>query len=475
MPNPSAQPRPLFDRWRNEPREVEVSRAPDPKACDRATRIALIGNFLPRLCGIATFTTHLHAALRAARNRPAVDVYAMVDPGRSYEFPAPVVMAVEQESRDGYRAAARRIEASGAELVWVQHEYGIYGGASGEFLFDLLDEVSVPVVATLHTVLKEPSAEQRRVLERLAQRASTLVVMAERARVLLRDVYGVPPAKVLVIEHGVPDRVYEAPADARRRFGAEDRTTLMTFGLLSPDKGIETMIRAMPTILGRCPDAVYRIVGATHPHLLAHEGERHRETLRRLAQELGVEKFLRWENEFLDEAELLDRLATADVYVTPSRNPQQITSGTLSYASALGKPIVATPYVHATELLADGRGILVDFDDPQALADAVIMLLTDRARAEDIASRAYAHGRELTWQRLAERALALFAPLSSGVAASSASLLSGPRSSANDAYLRLLAKPAPAGFAASRRNDLGGSTAKASARPKVLATSLESR
>jgi glycosyltransferase involved in cell wall biosynthesis len=438
-------------------------------------KIALIGNFLPRLCGIATFTTHIHTALAALPQGPSVDVYAMVDPGRSYDFPAAVVMGIRQEERASYRAAAERIEASGADLVWVQHEYGIFGGTAGEYLLDLLDELSAPVVATLHTVLKNPDEAQRRVLERLAERASILVVMAESARTLLNSIYGIAMTKTVVIEHGVPDRSYEAPSPARRRFGIEDRPTIMTFGLLSPDKGIETMIRAMPMILGRCPDAVYRIVGATHPHLLAHEGERHRESLQQLARELVVEKSLRWENKFVAEEELLDRLATADVYVTPSRNPQQITSGTLSYAAAMGKPIVATPYVHATELLADGRGILVDFDDPEALAEAVMVLLTDRARAEDIASRTFAHGRELTWSRSAERALALFDAVVPGSAASSASFLRRSGYSADGGNPGPIAMQAPARFAASRRSDFGRSTAESPVGRKAVAASLESR
>ncbi|WP_404713509.1 glycosyltransferase family 4 protein [Sphingomonas sp. MMS24-J13] len=388
-----------------------VAKSTLPPATRATPEIALIGNFLPRLCGIATFTTHLHEALRSLPDRPAVDVYAMVDPGRTYDFPAAVTMPIDQEDRGSYRRAAWRIQASGARLVWVQHEYGIFGGPAGEYLFDLLDAVPQPVVATLHTVLEAPNDDQRRVLDKLAARASLLIVMAERARTLLQRVYRVPASKIAVIEHGVPDRGYVSPSAARQCFGAEDRKTIMTFGLLSPDKGIENMIRAMPAILARCPEAIYRIVGATHPHLVAHEGERHRENLQALARELGVDTHLRWENRFLDEDQLLDRLATADVYVTPYRNPQQITSGTLSYAAALGKPIVSTPYIHATELLADARGVLVDFDDPRALGDAVGGLLTDDATRERLAARAFAHGRALTWRRMAERARARFAAI----------------------------------------------------------------
>jgi len=380
-------------------------------------RIALVGNFLPRRCGIATFTSHLHRALSTASDSPQVDVYAMVDPGNCYDFPPPVTMAIGEQDRLGYRHAARHIEASNADLVWVQHEYGIFGGPAGAHLLDLLDAMSVPVIATLHTVLEAPDADQRHVLEALARRASLLIVMAHRARWLLERVYNVPASKIAVIEHGVPERGYVAPSAARQCFGVENRKTIMTFGLLSPDKGIETVIRAMPRILVQCPDAVYRIVGATHPHLLTCEGERHREALQTLAHELGVASHLYWDNRFLDEEALLDRLAIADVYVTPYRNPQQITSGALSYAAALGKPIVATPYVHATELLADGRGILVGFDDVEAMASAIGSLLSNDERRERLAARTFAHSRALTWNCMARRALRAFDAIDTAIEA----------------------------------------------------------
>lgn len=378
-------------------------------------RIALVGNFLPRRCGIATFTSHVYSALNAAIEAPLVDVYAMVDPGNRYDFPSAVTMSIDEQERAAYRRAAQRVTAKNTDLIWIQHEYGIFGGPAGAYLLDLIGATSLPVVATLHTVLEAPNADQRLVLEQLARRASLLIVMADRARRLLERVYAVPRSKIAVIEHGVPERGYIAPSAARQCFGVEDRKTIMTFGLLSPDKGIETMIRALPRIIERCPDAIYRVVGATHPHLLAREGERHRETLQTLAHDLGVAGHLCWDNRFLDEEALLDRLAMADVYVTPYRNPQQITSGALAYAAALGKPIVATPYVHATELLADGRGILVSFDDIEATANAVGNLLSDDEQRGKMAARIYDHSRALTWDRMARRALDLFKGLDIGM------------------------------------------------------------
>lgn len=370
--------------------------------------IALLGNFLPRLCGIATFTTHVHDALTTRWPGLRADVYAMVDPGRHYDFPPAVAAVIDQENARSYRGAAERINESGAELLWIQHEFGIFGGSAGDLLLGLLSRVSIPVALTLHTVLECPDRDQRRVLEQLASTVATIIVMAEKARRILIETYAISPAKIAVIEHGVPDRGYVAPAAARHCFGYEDHKTIMTFGLLSPDKGIETMIRAMPAILHRCPGTLYRIVGATHPHLVAHEGERHRDMLKALADELGVAHALHWEERFLCEDALLDRLATADIYVTPYRNPRQITSGTLSYAFGLGKPIVSTPYIHATELLADNRGRLVGFDDDRAMADAISSLLIDDAARCDMAAGAYRRGRAFTWGRMVDRALGAF-------------------------------------------------------------------
>lgn len=394
------------------PSRHELISGPEPSVVARKTephmRIALLGNFLPRLCGIATFTTHVHEALRTRWSDLAIDVYAMVDPGRSYSFPPAVMGTIDQDERQSYGRAAEQINASGADLLWVQHEYGIFGGLAGDHILDLVDAASMPVIVTLHTVLEKPTADQRRVLDRLIGRASRLVVMAQRARTILRQVYAAPADKIAVIEHGVPDRAYVTPSAARQSLGLEDRKTILTFGLLSPAKGIERMIRAMPAILRRCPEALYYIVGATHPHLVAHEGERYRDGLKGLARGLGVERSLRWEDRFLEEEEVLARLAMADVYVTPYGDPGQITSGTLSYAMALGKPIVSTPYMHAIELLHDGRGKLIGFDDQEGLSDAVGSLLEDDAERERLAEIAYRHGRAITWSRLAERAVELY-------------------------------------------------------------------
>ena len=369
------------------------------------THLALIGNYLPRKCGIATFTTDTHRALRARFPDVRVDVYAMDDaPGR-YAYPGDVTATIPQHDRAAYVAAARAIEASGAQAIWVQHEYGIFGGAAGEHLLALLDRTSLPLIVTLHTVLERPNADERRVMERLLRRAARVIVMAERARDILKRVHGVSGRQVVMIPHGVPDRPFADTAAFKAGFGWEGRQVILTFGLLSPGKGIETMIEALPAIVAAEPSALYVVLGATHPNLVAQEGEAYRDRLTALAAARGVADHLEFVDRFVEQEELLDYLQAADLYVTPYVNPAQITSGTLSYAVALGKPVVATPYVHATEILADGHGVLVDFGDAAAFAREIGALLgSDRNRLK-LAERAYARGRTMLWSRVAEAAM----------------------------------------------------------------------
>lgn len=365
-------------------------------------RIALIGNYLPRQCGIATFTTHCHQALGARYPDLAVDVYAMDDhPGR-YDYPGAVTATIAQHDRGAYLDAARRIEASGARLVWVQHEYGIFGGSAGDHLLALLDRVSVPVIVTLHTILEKPSVEERRVMEALLRRAARVIVMAEKGREILIRVHGADPRQIATIPHGVPDREFLNPDVMKPRFGWEGRRVIFTFGLLAPNKGIETMIAAMPAIVEAEPRAHYVVLGATHPNLVAHEGEAYRERLIAQAAELGVADHVELVDGFAEEPELLDYLQAADIYATPYHNPAQITSGTLSFAVGMGKPVVSTPYVHATEILADEHGVLVDFRDAAGFAEAIGGLLADDTARMALARRAYARGRTMLWPCLAE-------------------------------------------------------------------------
>ncbi len=369
---------------------------------DRVDHIALIGNFLPRKCGLATFTTDCFDAMRARFPGMRVDVYAMDDRPGGYAYPPAVTASIAQDDRPAYLDAARAIDASGAQAIWVQHEYGIYGGSAGEHLLALLDRSGLPVIATLHTVLEAPNPDERRVMEALLRRAARVIVMAEKGRDILRRAHGVDLRKVVVIPHGVPDRALVEPDMMKPRFGWDGRQVILTFGLLAPSKGIETLIEAMPAIAARHPDALYVILGATHPNLVAHEGEAYRDRLHALAAQLGVERHIAFVNAFVEQDELLDYLQAADIYATPYPNPAQITSGTLSYAVAMGKPVVSTPYVHATEILADNHGVLVPFGDSAAFADAIGGLLDDDSVRAAMAQRAYARGRTMIWPRIAE-------------------------------------------------------------------------
>lgn len=373
----------------------------------QVTKLALIGNFLPRQCGLATFTTDVFQAMRARFPDVVVDVYAMDDhPGR-YAYPPEVTATIPDQDLSAYLDAARRIEASGAQAIWLQHEYGIFGGAAGDHILALLDRTTLPLVVTLHTVLEAPNTDERRVMEGLLRRAAKVVVMAEKGREILTRVYGARPGQLTVVPHGVPDRPLVGSDVFKPRFGWQDRQVVLTFGLLSPGKGIETVIEGLPDVAADHPDLLYVVLGATHPNLVAHEGEAYRDRLKALAVERGVDGHVKFIDEFVVYDRLLDYLQAADIYCTPYRNPAQITSGTLSYAVGVGKPVISTPYVHAAELLADGHGLLVPFGDARGLAREIGRLLDDPAARRDLSTRAYARGRTMIWPRLAEAMLAL--------------------------------------------------------------------
>ena len=374
----------------------------------RLHRVVLIGSFPPRRCGIATFTCDVLGALKAAAPELDCRAVAMTDEDGAYDYGPEVMTRVRQNRLADYLEAARTINDARPDAVCVQHEFGLFGGPAGEHLMLMLDAVTAPVTTTLHTVLTDPDPDQRRVFERLIRRSARIIVMAERGRQILVETWKVPASKIQVIPHGAPDRPLVDTAAPKARLGLDGREVMLTFGLLSPGKGVESMIRALPDIVKARPDALYVILGATHPHLIAREGEAYREGLFALARELGVGDHVRFHNQYVDTPLLLDWLAAADLYVTPYLREAQITSGTLSYAVALGKAVISTPYWHAQELLADGRGVLTPFNDPQALAAAAIDLLADPERLADLQRRAWEAGRETLWSRLAERYLEVF-------------------------------------------------------------------
>jgi glycosyltransferase involved in cell wall biosynthesis len=374
-----------------------------------AYRIAFIGNSLPRRCGIATFTSDLQQAIAASDEVADTAIVAMNDGNAVYDYPASVRCQVHEDDPRQYQSAARFLNEAKFDVVCLQHEFGIFGGEAGARILGLLENLTVPLVTTLHTVLAEPAPAQRRVLQKIADLSATVVVMAEKGRQLLNTVYAIAPDKIEVIPHGIPECPLVEPDAAKRRRGFEARSVILTFGLLSPNKGIETMIEAMPAILESRPDAVYVVLGATHPNLIRHEGEAYRGNLLARAVALGVEEHVVFLDRFVDQATLVDYISMCDVYVTPYLNESQMTSGTLAYSFGVGKAVVSTPYWHARELLADGRGILVPFADSEALGSSIASLLTDDVRRNALRREAYSHSRSMTWQRCAERYLATFA------------------------------------------------------------------
>lgn len=374
----------------------------------KSGRFAFIGNALPRRCGIATFTTHLQQAVALARPGAVARIVAMNDHGRVYAYPPAVTMQVSDDRIADYEAAADALNAGAFDIVSLQHEFGIFGGVAGDHIMTLLPRLTMPVVTTVHTVLAEPSAAQRRALDRVVDASAIVVVMAEKARDLLQTIYHVPAAKIEVIPHGIPDVAFVDPEPAKAKLGFSGRAVILTFGLLSPNKGIEVMIDAMPAILSSQPDAVYVVLGATHPNLVREQGEAYRERLVERAHALGVGDRVVFLNQFVDQVTLLDFISMCDVYVTPYLDQAQITSGTLAYSFGLGRAVVSTPYWHARELLADGRGVLVPFGDAGSIGREIAGLLTDHDRREVMRRRAYASSRSMTWERTAQRYIAAF-------------------------------------------------------------------
>jgi glycosyltransferase involved in cell wall biosynthesis len=369
-------------------------------------RLAFIGNSLPRRCGIATFTTELQRAVARLPAGIETRIVAMTDHDQDYAYPPAVGFQVQDQQRRDYARAADWLNAGHFQAVSLQHEFGIFGGDAGSYLLEMLPRLAMPLVTTLHTILQEPRPAQRAVMNGIIAASSILVVMAEKARDMLQTIYRVPARKIEVIAHGTPDYPLLEPDAAKARLGFAGRPVILTFGLLSPSKGIEVVIDAMPTILERSPEALYVVLGATHPNLVRDQGEIYRERLVARARERGVADHVVFLDRFVDQATLVEFISMCDVYVTPYLNAAQMTSGTLAYSFALGKAVVSTPYWHAQELLADGRGILVPFGDATAIGAAVAGVLTDDTRRQALRESAYAYSRPMTWEHTAEHYLA---------------------------------------------------------------------
>jgi glycosyltransferase involved in cell wall biosynthesis len=364
-------------------------------------KIAFVGDHLPRKCGIATFTSDLLAAVAAGHPQSQCFSVSVNDIPGGYEYPQVVRFEIEEQDLSSYLRAADFLNISDVDIVCLQHEFGIFGGTAGGHILALLRELRMPVVTTLHTILREPKADQRRVIHELVALSTRLVVMADRGRQMLQEIYQAPPAKIDLIPHGIPDVGFVDPTDFKDQFGVEGKVVLLTFGLLSPNKGIEYVLNALPHILAEFPDVVYIVLGATHPNELREHGEAYRLSLEILAKKNKLEKNVIFYNRFVELEHLKEFIGAADFYITPYLNEAQITSGTLAYAFGAGKVVISTPYWHAAELLAKDQGVLVPFGDATAIAREVIGLLRDDTRRHAIRKNAYKLGREMVWSNVA--------------------------------------------------------------------------
>jgi len=371
--------------------------------------IAFVGNYSPRICGIATFNTDLcEATSKQLSPRSNIFALAVNDTEQGYAYPSRVAFTLQKNQQSDYYEAANFINASNVDVVCVQHEYGIYGGWDGVYILSLISSLSVPVVVVLHTVLKNPTPNQKKIIQEMALRANQLVVMSHLAVSILKEIYAIPAEKIKVFYHGTPDFTSLDNGHYKKRFQVEGNQTLLTFGLLSPNKGIETVINALPKLVEEFPKLIYVVLGKTHPNVLKEYGEKYRSSLIALVDELGLNEHVLFDDRFVNLEELCAWLMAADIYITPYLNEAQIVSGTLSYAVGAGTAIVSTPYWYAKELLADGRGKLFNFGDSQELAAALRELLGDKTKLKALRAKTYKFGRQMRWEKVTENYLELF-------------------------------------------------------------------
>lgn len=365
-------------------------------------KIAYIGTYPPRECGIGTFTHNLYNSVTAAAQNTELDesfIVAMNDFDQNYEYPKEVELTIRQESQKDYLSAVNYINLSGADCCILEHEFGIYGGQNGVYILPLLHRLEIPLIVTLHTIIKTPSYNEKSILQEICKMANRVVVMSRKAIGFLIDTYNVPNEKIAFIEHGVPDFQF-AQNKSKKEFKLENKKLLLTFGFISRNKGIELAIKAMPKVVEKHPDVLYMVLGKTHPNVLRYAGDEYRVYLTRLIKELKLEKNVVLLNKFVSQKDLFKYLYASDIYITPYLNEAQITSGTLSYAVGAGSAVVSTPYWHAAELLANDKGILFDFNDSKKLSKVLIELLNNPNKRLQLRKRAYDYGREITWPKI---------------------------------------------------------------------------
>jgi glycosyltransferase involved in cell wall biosynthesis len=371
-------------------------------------RIAVVGNYLPRLCGIATFTTDLCDALHSEYGTTDLLALPVNDTEEGYDYPSRVRFEMSENDLASYRKAADFLNFSDIDLVCLQHEFGIFGGRAGSHVLELLRHLDMPFVTTLHTVLRKPDPDQYAVMKEITSLSDRLIVMSQHSVEILQEVFHVPVEKIDLVPHGVPDLPFTDSNFYKDEFGTEGKDVLLTFGLLSANKGIENVIQALPAILARHPNVVYMVSGVTHPHVLRHEGDSYRHSLEKITRDLGIEKSVVFRNRFESPQGLVELIGAADIYITPYKHQAQVVSGTLVYALSAGKAIISTPYLHAIELLGGERGALVPFDDPAAIAARAIELLDDEIGTHAMRKRAYLYARDMVWKRVAQKYMESF-------------------------------------------------------------------
>lgn len=381
-------------------------------------KIAYIATYPPRECGIATFTMNLYQSMvtgnrkekkfkiEAAKEPVEGFVVAMNDHELTYNYPEEVKFTIRQEHQRDYLEAAKFINLSGADVCVLEHEFGIYGGQSGIYILPLLHRLEIPLIVTLHTIVKTPSFTEKAVLQQIGKMANKIVVMSHKATEFLTGIYNVDPDKIAYIEHGVPDIQFDQ-IKSKKEFKLQNMKILLTFGILSRNKGIETTIQALPEVVKKHPEVLYLVLGKTHPNVIRQSGEEYRNYLQRMVKSLKLGDHVVFLNEFINQKELFKYLSACDIYITPYLNEAQITSGTLSYAVGVGAAVVSTPYWHATELLADGRGMLFNFNDSKKLASILMELLDHPQVLKDLRKKAHDYGRTITWPKCGDKYVAL--------------------------------------------------------------------
>lgn len=382
--------------------------------CKKKLNVAFIGNYLPRICGIATFTSDLcNAVTERLSDKSSIFAIALNDEGRIYDYPKEVIFSINQNRQKDYLDAANIINTSNAQVVCLQHEFGIFGGWDGIYILSLLSRLNVPLITTLHTVLQNPNANQKRIMSEIIQRSNNIVVMSRKSIELLKDVYNAPGEKIELILHGTPDFTSLDSSHYKKRFKLEGKKMILTFGLLAPNKGIETVIKSLPSVIKDFPDLTYVILGKTHPHVQKEQGERYRESLIKLVGKLNLRPYVIFDDRFVTIEELYAWLSASDIYITPYMNKAQVVSGTLSYAIGAGNAIISTPYWYAEEMLSGGRGYLFDFNDSEKLSEILRDLLMNEKKLKALQKKAYESGRQMTWKKISAKYAELLSKVSS--------------------------------------------------------------